>query len=220
MALGSETNQDQTIEEDSVSVTFSVTDDHFDPARPVQDATVDIPSIGSVQTRSNGEATLNLPVNSRHDIDVRKDEYQLTEQRISVGESQKTVAVNVSRTPELNVDAPNRTVIGESVSIEVTDEYDEPVAGANVTRDGELVGTTDETGEIDVTVDSAGQVNYTVDARDNSTTVSIEVFDPDATDEPETENDDAPSFGSGPGFTPVTVVAALALLSLLAYRRR
>lgn len=220
VTLDGETAVNRTIEEGAVSVTFSVTDDHFDPAQSVQGVTVEIPSIGSVQTLSNGQATLSLPVNSDHDIDVRKDEYQLTEQRISVGESQKTVAVTVSRTPQLNVDAPNRTVLGESVSIEVTDEYGEPVADANVTRDGELVGTTDDTGEVDVTVDSAGQVNYTVAARGNSTTVSIEVFDPSATDEPATEDDDVPSFGSGPGFTPATVVAALALLSFLAYRRR
>lgn len=219
VTLDGETSLNQTIEEGTVAVTFSVNDTHFDPARPVQDATVDIPTIGSVQTRSNGQATINLPVNSEHDIDVTKDAYRTTEQEISVSESQKTVSVNVSRTPQLNVDAPNRTVIGESVSIEVTDEYDEPVAGANVTQGGEAVGTTDETGEIDVTLDSAGQVNYTVEARGNSTTVSIEVFDPDATDAPATE-DDAPAFGSGPGFTPVTVIAALALLSLFAYRRR
>ena len=219
VTLDGETTVNRTIEAGTVGVTFAVTDDHFSPARPIEGVTVDIPSIGSVQTLSNGEATINLPVNSRHDIDVTKDEYQLTEQQISVGESRKTVAVNVSRTPELNVDAPNRTIIGESVSLEVTDEYDEPVAGANVTRDGESVGTTDETGEIDVTVDSAGQVNYTVEARGNSTTVAIEVFDPEATDAPGTD-DGEPSFGSGPGFTPMSVVAAVALLSLLAYRRR
>ena len=220
VTLDGATTVNRSIREGSVGVTFSVTDTHFDPAEPVQGATVDIPSIGTVQTLSNGEATINLPVNSEHDIDVRKAEYRTTEQSISVGESQKTIGVNVSRTPRLVVDAPNRTIIGESISLEVTDEYDEPVAGANVTRDGEAVGMTDDTGEIDVTVDTAGQVNYTIEARDNSTTVSIEVFDPEATDAPGGETDEDPSFGSGPGFTPVTVVAALALLSVFALRRR
>lgn len=218
-----ESDLSRTIEEGSVSVTFNVTDDHFQPPRTMQNASIEIPAVGTVQTLSNGQATVSIPVNSRHDIDVTKPDYQTTEQTITIGESATTVNVSINRTPELNIDAVNETVIGQSVELEVTDEYGEPVANATVTQNGESVGTTDASGELSVRPESAGVVNYTVSDGATDATIAIEVFDPDATDAPGMTTTDAAtetSSGFGPGFTPVTVVAALALLSLLAYRRR
>jgi hypothetical protein len=218
-----ESELSRTIEEGSVTVTFNVTDDHFQPPQGIQNASIEIPAIGTVQTLSNGQATVSIPVNSQHDIDVTKSEYDTTEQTINIRESPTTVNVSINRTPELNIAAVNETVIDQSVELEVTDEYGEPVANATVTQDGESVGTTDADGELSVRPQSAGVVNYTVDNAGTTATIAIEVFDPDATDAPgmtTTADATETSSGSGPGFTPATVVAALALLSLLAYRRR
>ena len=219
-----ETSVNRTIEEGFVTLRFNVTDDHFQPPQAVESASVGISPVGtSLQTLSAGQASTEVAVNTQYEINVSKDDYTPTEETVNVEESETVVNVSINRAPELNIDAPNQTVIGQSINLEVTDEYDEPVANATITRDGETVGTTDDAGELDVTVREAGVQNYTVSGDGTSATISVEVFDPDATDAPQMTTSGegtATSGGSGPGFTAVSVVAAVALLSLVALRRR
>ena len=222
-----EMSVNRTIEEGFVTLRFNVTDDRFQPPQTVESAAVEISPIGTtLRTLSAGQASTEVAVNTQYDIDVTKDGYATTERSVTVGESETTVNVSINREPALTIDAPNQTVIGQSINLEVTDEYDEPVANATITRAGETVGTTDEQGELDVTVREAGVQNYTVTGDGTSATISVEVFDPDATATPgqttatATATETATSGGSGPGFTAVSVVAAVALLSLVALRRR
>ena len=227
VTLDGETSVTRTIEQGTVGVTFNVTDDHSQPPEAVEGASVEIPGSGTIQTLSNGERQTNLPVNTQYTVEVSKDGYETTEQSVSIGQQATTVNVSIQRTPELNVAAPSQAIVGQSIELEVTDEYNESVPNATVTRGGEDVGTTDANGEVDVTIPSAGQVNYTVSDGTAEATIAVEGYDPDATDIPEnlstptsTPTETATSGGSGPGFTPVTAVVALLALSLLAYRRR
>lgn len=226
VTITGEASVNRTIESGTVSVTFNITDDHFQPPQAIEGASVAIPSIGTtLQTLSNGQRSTNVPVNDQYDVEVSTEGYVTTEQSVGIGEQDTTVNLSIQRTPELNVDAPTQAVVGQSIELRVTDEYNETVPNATVTSGGEQVGVTDATGEVDVTVPSSGQVNFTVDDGTTQTTHTVEGFDPDATDIPEnltteTDEETATSGGSGPGFTPVTVVAALALLSLVALRRR
>lgn len=218
----------RTIESGTVSMTVNVTDDHFQPPQAIEGASVELPSIGTtLQTLSNGQRTTNVPVNTQYDVEVSADGYATAEQSVQIDEQDTTVNLSIQRTAELNVDAPTQAVVGQSVELRVTDEYNETVPNATVTQGGEQVGTTDADGEVDVTVPSAGPVNFTVDDGTAQTTYTVEGFDPDATDIPENLTTETPtasatatSGGSGPGFTAVSVAAAVALLSLVALRRR
>ncbi|MDS0280813.1 PGF-CTERM sorting domain-containing protein [Haloarcula onubensis] len=232
--VGSQTTINQTIEQGEVLLTVAVEDDYFEPPESL-DAAVEIPGFGTLQTGSDGDASTTVAVNTRYDITVTADGYDRAQQTVSVGEDDITRTVSLDRTDEINLTAQDQVVIGQRVPITATDEYDDPVVGATVTQDGQEVGTTNEDGVVRVRPESAGTVTYTIDDGDTSETVSIEVFDPDATPtasapsatpSPTPTATDSPpagtetSGGGGPGFTPVTVVAALALLSLVAYRHR
>lgn len=218
LTVTGETDATRTIEEGSVQLKLSVTDDHFDPPQAVRNATVSVPSVGSVQTLSDGETTVSVPVNTEYDLSVTKEGYQTAEKSVQVEETDRNATVNIRRTRELNVESSSQqVVVGQQVELDVTDEYGDPVSGATVTRDGSDVGTTDDFGSVDVAVPSAGWINYTVSDGTVSGTTAVRGFDPNATDTP--ANTTEPSSGSGPGFTPVTVAAAVALLSLVALRR-
>lgn len=227
VTITGQTDLGSTIEAGTALVTFEVTDDHFDEPRPLQNASIQIPGVATVQTGSNNEATVGVPVNDRYEVVVSKPGYQSTSQRISVGAEDTTITVSTQRTRELSVTPlSQRVVVNEPVQLEVVDEYGDPVGNASVSYDGEEVSTTDSEGATRVIVPAAGNVSYTVSDGQVSTTVTVTGFDPDATETAApatatpTESDDGLSFGSGPGFTPVTVAIAVALLSLVALRRR
>jgi len=227
VTITGEATVDRTIEEGFVTLRFNVTDDYYRPAQTIQDASVAIEPVGTtLRTLSAGQASTEVPVNTQYTVNVTKEGYATTERTIDVGEFDTTVNVSINREPELNINAPNRTVIDQSIMLEVTDEYGDPVPNATVMQGGEPVGTTDADGEVDVTVREAGVVNYTVSGDGTSAPISVEVFDPDATDTPgqmtaaQTATETGTSSGFGPGFTPVAAVVALAALSLIAVRRR
>ena len=232
ITVGAQTDATQRIEQGEVLLTVSVEDDYFEPPEAL-DAAVQIPGVGILQTGSDGDTTTTVSVNTRYDITVTADGYDQTGQTVRVGEDDAATTVSLDRTDEINVSAQDQIVLGQRVPIEATDEYGDPVVDATVTQNGQEVGTTDDNGVIRVQPESAGTVTYTIDDGDTSTTISVEVFDPDeetpqgtaTADEsmPAVTDTGTPvdtSSGGGPGFTPVTVVAALALLSLVAYRRR
>lgn len=222
IAVDGQTNVTQRIERGKVLVTVAVEDNYFDPPEALA-ATVSIPDVATLQTGSDGDASTTVPVNTRHDVTVTSDGYNQTQKTVTVGEADTTVTVSLDRTDRLDIDARERVLSGNPITIGVTDEYSDVVANATVSRDGEQVGTTDDDGEFDYPTESTGTVTLTVDDGDVEETVSVAVVsDGDAlepTSSPVTTGT-ATSSGSGPGFTPVAVVTALALLSLVALRRQ
>lgn len=218
-----------TLSEGSVLLTFNVVDDHFDPDEAMREARIQVGDVGTVQTLSNGQATISVPVNDRYDLRITKDGYQTYNQMLSVRESEMQVNVSIARTPEINVTSANdRVVVDESVRLTVIDEYNESVPNATISRDGEVVGTTDASGEVSVTVPTAGNVTFTAESGTLSSEVTVEGVEPGgmetatptatatATEQPMTES----SGTSGPGFTLVLALLAVALVAALLARRR
>ena len=231
VSLEGQTEITQAIEQGEVLLTVSVEDDYFEPPETL-DASVEIPSVGTLQTGSDGGTTTTVSVNTRYDITVTADGYDRARQTVRVGEQDTNTTVSLDRTDELNLSANDQIVLGQRIPITATDEYGDPVTGATVTQDGQEIGTTDEDGVVRVEPESAGTVTYTVDDGDTDASITVEVFDPSegtpqgtitatpTTNATSTPTEAGTSGADGPGFTPVTVVAALALLSLVAYRRR
>jgi len=223
-----ETNLSATIEQGEVLLTVSVVDDNVEPAEPL-DAAVEIPSVATLQTGTDGESATRVPVNTRYDISVTKDGYDRNETRVRVAESSANATITLARTDRIDIDASDRAVVGGRIYFEATDEYGNPATNATVSLDGEVLGRTDDSGELRITPESAGVKNYTIDDGETQSTVTISVFAPGesqtgtpaaAAGEGSATATETTSGGSGPGFTPVTAAAAVALLSLVAYRRR
>ncbi|MBX0295278.1 carboxypeptidase regulatory-like domain-containing protein [Haloarcula nitratireducens] len=232
-----ETQARSAIEQGSALLTVTVTDDHFEDPRAVQNATVRVPSVGNtVQTLSNGQATISLPVNDRYDLTVTKDGYETVEQRLRFGESDASAEIAIQRTPALSLTPDNRrVVVGETVRLRVTDEYGSPVPNATVGQNGEEVGTTDSSGAVVAPVSSVGNVTFTVEEGDRSATATVEGVEAAAADtdtatatssptatatETPAATDTQTTGGDGPGFTAVTVLIAFALFAVFALRRR
>jgi hypothetical protein len=215
-----------TLESGAVTYTVSVVDPHFDPPEPVAEATVAIGTVGAVQTLQDGETTVRLPVNSELDTTVSKEGYVETERTLSVGETADNVTVELSRTPSLTVSPVNeRVVVGESVVVEITNAYDEPVSGATVLRNGDAVGQTGDDGEYAVRIPDADE--YEIGARRDGvsadpvvvTGVRAATATPTPTATPTATPTDTPSSGFAPGFTTVVALLALVGFALLSRRR-
>ncbi|WP_195156638.1 carboxypeptidase regulatory-like domain-containing protein [Haloarcula sp. CBA1127] len=228
--VSGETTTTVRISEGSVLLRASVVDEHFNDSRPIRDATVRVESDsgfdGTVPTLSDGTASVSVPVNDRYDVTVTKDGYETVERRVRVAEDETSIDVDIRRTPEITLSPDNRQVVVDAnVRLTVTDEYDEPVANATVTRNGTEVGQTDADGEITAPVPTAGNVTFTATAGDLTTTTNVTAFRPGeetttggAAQTPEstaTETTD----GSGPGFTVALTMAALLAVAVLAHRR-
>lgn len=225
----------------TVEAQFTVTDDHFDPPEPLENATVRIPQLGTtLSTLSDGTRSTNVPVNREYDVTITKEGWETTTTTLTVGESSVSHEASIQRIPALEVTSANdRVVVGESTTVTVTDEYDQRVEGASVSVDGETVGTTNSQGQLSVTIDRAGDVPVEVTRGDASASFTVEGVEgsqatptatgtstPTATDTPtgeptetatptptETPGDGGPGFG--------VVAAALAVLGagLLGRRR-
>ncbi|MFC6975396.1 carboxypeptidase regulatory-like domain-containing protein [Halomicroarcula sp. GCM10025709] len=164
-----------TIEEGSALVTFSVTDDHFEEPQPVRNATVTVGSVGSVQTLSNGEATLRVPVNDQYRATITKDGYETTRQTLTVRESETALNATIQRTPRLNLTSDNRrVVVGETARLTVRDEYGDPIEGVAIARNGSSVGTTNQNGVLTAAVPSAGPVEFSARSDSLSTSIVLE----------------------------------------------
>lgn len=215
-----------SIEQGSVTVTFRVTDDHFDPPAPVQNATLDVTGVAQgVKTLGNGESTLSVPVNDAYDVSVTKPGYQAVDRRLGVREAATSMNLTIQRTPAISIDSlADRVVVGENVSIHVSDEYETPVENATITLDGESVGQTDATGALIFRVEGPGTHTVRATADGLETTATIQAGEL-ATESPATSTttDETTSTatetstGFGPGFSPVVallgVLLAVALLS-------
>ncbi|MFB6309197.1 MAG: carboxypeptidase regulatory-like domain-containing protein [Haloarculaceae archaeon] len=235
VTVGNDTTKRIEIERGSVLVTFDVSDDHFSPARPVENATVTVGTYGSVTTLENGEATIRVPVNREYEVSVTKDGYDTATRTLDVDESATAMNVTIQRTPTTNITAVNdRVVVGETTVVTVTDEYDDPIPNATVSLDGERVGETDSEGELAVPIDSAGEHTLSASASGNTDETTVEGVEPGAettatvtgspTGTPSATQPRTTGGGTGalgPGFTPLAaLVAVLAVALGVALRRR
>ena len=150
-----------TIERGSVPLEVRVLDDHFDPPKPIAEATISGETIGSVPTLADGTREFSVPVNSEVTVTVEKPGYDTIRRTIDIEESGERINITTRREPAVNLELSNqRVVVGETVQLTVTDEYGEPLPEATVVLDGETVGTPDASGTLRVTIDTAG--NHTV----------------------------------------------------------
>lgn len=200
---GGENSKTIQIRRDSVKVEFSVTDETFEPPRPVENATVNIQTGGTLPTLNDGLATTSVAVNREYCVTVTKEGYDSVSETVRVRNQPTRVDFSIRRTDNLSDTAANdRIVGGESTRITVTDEYGERVAGAAVTVGGSEAGQTDERGQRRVQIDAAGDATIDVSDGDLSTSTTVEGFDPDATPI-ETPTETATSTetpgGNGPG---------------------
>ncbi|MFC4408725.1 carboxypeptidase regulatory-like domain-containing protein [Haloarchaeobius iranensis] len=237
--LSGDTDVPVEVEQGSVTVDFSVVDAHFDPAEPLR-ANIEIEdasgTIGTFRTDGSGNRSVSLDVNTRYTVTVDKEGYETVSTTFRIGERDRTRTFAIVRTPRLTVEPMNtQVVVGQSVRVDVTNEYDEPAAGAEVRIDGETVATTDESGTATLTVEQAGEVELTaVNGSAESPGVIIEAFEP-RTDTPTgtatangtatpsaNETTQAPGTTEGaddggtPGFGVAVALVALVIAALLA----
>lgn len=216
-----------TLEQASVTATLSVTDPYYDPPEPVENVSIQVGSVGTVRTLSNGEATIQVPVNSQPRLTVSKSGYESFSVQLPVAESPTSADLSISRAPNLTVtSSADRVVVGENVELNVTDEYGDPVQDATVTLGGSEVGTTNARGLLTVPIDSPGDQTITVSAKGVSESITVTGFDPDATETPSpttestTSGDDDTGSAFGPGFGVLAALGGLLALAALAGRRR
>ncbi|MFC7136857.1 hypothetical protein ACFQRB_10890 [Halobaculum litoreum] len=232
VGVGESTRESVAVERGSVTLSFDVTDDRFDPAEPVADARIELETAGTFRTLDNGEATAQVPVNADLDLVVTKEGYETVERTVGVGESAATIRVDLGRTPELNVTAVNtRVLVGGRTVVTVVDAYGDPVADAAVLVDGEQVATTggdgtatlrfDEAGDRTVVAESdeltSGELTVTVVRERTATPTPTATPDPTPTPSPTAaETTDQGETGvSFPGFSPLTAVVAVLTLAAL-----
>lgn len=192
-------SQQLEIERGSVSLTFLVRDDNFDPPRPVGQATITGPDF-STQTQADGTRSVSVPVNSRLSVTVEKEGYRTVETTVLVRQQPRQVNFTTRKLPAVSVSVPNeRVVVGEALQVTVTDQYDEPLSDAVVYLDGESVGQPDEQGVLRVPIESAG--DHTLYAEYNqrsSETLTISGVEADgSTPPPTTEAPSSPDDSGG-----------------------
>lgn len=220
VTLGPSHTQEVPMRKGTVSVTFTVVDDHFDDPQRLDDATVTVGDVGTIRT-TDGRATLSVPVNTRFRVSATKEGYQTATESLFVGEAptQKRLAIQLER--NLTVEPFNeRVVVGESTTVIVRNAYDEPVEGATVTVGGEAVGQTGANGQARVPVDREGTVEVRASHEGvQSATVVLEGVPEGAGPTPSpspagpTETTDVvlPGFGVTPAVVAVVTLAVLAL---------
>ena len=218
-----------TVERGTVTLEVNVTDEHFEPPQPVGGASVEVAGSGSVVTQPAGIGRISVPVNAWADISVTKDGYRTTEVSEFIAESDEELELSIQRQPALSVDLlSSRVVIGESVSLSVTDEYGDPVEGATVRMDGTEVAQTDGSGQAVVQVPSDGNHTVTVQTDALEATAYVEgvtageVEGDGGTTEAPTEGGagtTAAPFGQ-PGFGAGVALLALVALVVIGLARR
>ncbi|MFC4543151.1 carboxypeptidase-like regulatory domain-containing protein [Halosolutus amylolyticus] len=218
------------LESGTVDVSVTVTDSYLDaPLETDVGFYKDGDHDATVSTDEDGQRTIPLDVNTKYTAVVEKDGYGEPERTVDVGESDRTVSYEIERAPAVTLESTNeRVLVGETVGVGVTDEYGEPIEGAEVRLDGEAVATTAADGSATVPIDEAGDRELTAVTEDTTAeTVTVEGVDPDADDgtvegdetdeQAETETDETDD--SVPGFGALVAAAALAA-TMLVYSRR
>ncbi|VTT87640.1 hypothetical protein DM2_974 [Halorubrum sp. DM2] len=205
------------LERGTVTLDVRALDDHFDPPASIETGAVRVssPAYDAEVSVTEGTASLNVPVNDVYTVEVVKDGYDASNERIRVRESSASVNATAQLTPALSVTPANeRVLVSETTRVTVRNAYDERVPGATVEVDGDAVGETNDRGEVDVEISSTG--NRTIVARDGSVAsdpVTVEGVDT-ATDgngsDGSGDGDDSGATDDGsPGFGVVAAVLAL-----------
>ena len=216
------------IQTGSVLATFEVRDDHFDPAEPVEGASISIPAIPtSTTTLADGEATASVPVNSDLEVRITKDGYETVNETLEVGEQDTSLDATIRKTEALNMAISDAQVlVNGSIRVTLTNEYGTPQEDVPVTLDSEQVGETDESGELEIRIADPGEHTISAESEGLSDSSTVEAVRPGgptpedtATDVETTDDESTTPSGIGPGFTPVAAVVA-ALLTALVLRRR
>jgi len=212
------------LEEGSEQVQFRVFDGGTDERTRLTDVTLEVADRATIRTRDSNTASLGLPVNTGFPVTATKEGYVANETDVYVNEGGTTVTLLLRREPALNVSLTNdRVVAGESVRIDVVDEYGDPVEGATVSVDGQQVATTDDRGVATVPIEQTGQRELRVEDGEQSVSLTVEgVREATTTAERTTTTvRGTPAGGIGlPGFTPLTAALALLALGGLLARRR
>ncbi|PSQ32244.1 PGF-CTERM sorting domain-containing protein [Halobacteriales archaeon QS_9_67_15] len=227
LTVDGDVSQRMDIDQESVLVTFTVEDDHFDPPEAVRNANVTVQGIADVTTQGTGSVTVSVPVNDNYEVTVTKPGYESVTEQLRVRESDTALNATIQRTPAIDVRTDNsRVVVGEPVRVTVVDEYDNPVAGASVTVNGSDAGETDEEGVLSVPIERSGNVTVSAEADGREGNVTVEGVQPGGEDTPTqtatatpTDSPTETSTGVGPGFGVAVALVAL-LLGAVAARPR
>jgi len=229
LTVDGDVSQRMDIDQESVLVTFTVEDDHFDTPQAVRNANVTVPGVADVTTQGTGSVTVSVPVNDNYEITVTKPGYESVTEQLQVRESDTALNATIQRTPAVDVRTDSsRVVVGEPVRVTVVDEYGTPVAGASVTVNGSDAGETDEEGVLSVPIERSGNVTVSVQANGREDSTTVEGVQPAGEDTPTqtatatatpTDNPTETSAGVGPGFGVAGALVAL-LLGAIAARRR
>jgi len=229
LTVDGEVSETMAIRQESVLVTFTVSDDHFDPPQAVTNANVTVPGVADVTTQGTGTVSVSMPVNDAYEVTVTKPGYDSVTERLRVRESETALNATIQRTPAITLRADNdRVVVGEPVRVTVADEYGNPVPNASISRAGTTIGETDVDGVRSVPVESAGNVSISAEADGRTAEITVEgvgsggastatataTTSPTATDTPT-----GTASGLGPGLGAAGALAALLVVGLLARRR-
>ncbi len=169
LSIRGDTRRELTLERGTVTVTFLVQDQNFNPPEPVADATISGEKIGSVRTQPNGMQRVTVPVNSMVEVSVTKPGYRTITKELTIQESDTEVEIATRKEPEISFDlAMDRVVVGETMNITITDQYANPVADATVYLDDESIGTSSRDGIVSVPITAAGE--HTIHAETDSLT--------------------------------------------------
>lgn len=237
---GSDVTETLEIESNRVNVDFAVTDDHFEPAVPLEGAIIDIAGFGTLPpTFSDGTQNQDLPVNDEYEITVDKEGYDPVETTLDVGEEPTSLNVSIQRTPAITIDQlQDSVVVDQPTLVTITNAYDEPVSGASVSLNDELVGETDAQGQIVFNVTATGENDLSASYEGLTASGTISGVDPnpdppadpsdndtdgtdgdDGAEDGDDDGGDGSSDGNGAGFGVLATVAALVGVALLARRR-
>lgn len=223
MQVGGNSTQTVQMRPGSVTLSVQVADDRGNDSVSVENAQVSVKNIGTVRTLGGGEASLSVPVNAWVDVEVTKDGYETVSRQKRVEEQPAEVEFQINRTPGLTVNPENtRVVSGERLSLSVVNEYDEPVEGATVRLDGELLGETDSDGKAVVNVGTTGEheIVATEGARESPPVTVRGVADTTQTGQNDTTSEETPSGTDDtiPGFGVTALIAAVLTLAIVAAR--
>lgn len=220
----------ETIEIEAGEVTVDLVTNDPTPEGPGQVSanvavTLDGTDEKSTTTREDEPRSVILDVNRNYDVTITKENYSELTTSLSTGESDDQVTFNVTREPSISLSASNeRVVVGETLRVEVTDEYDRPVEGASVSVAGETAGETGADGVANVEIPSEGDLEigaeYDGSSAESATVTGISGSSGDGGNGTTDNSSDDGGTGDGsPGFGVVAaLLGAIAAVAVLARR--
>lgn len=180
------------IERHRVNVDFTVRDDHFEEPRPLEDATVDIESVGSpLPTDESGETQARIPVNDNYRVTVLLEGYREATRTLRLSQRPTSLEITTQRTRSISINQlQNAIVVGQPTQVTITNAYAEPVEGATVLLNDETVGQTDAQGQIVFNISQAGDNTIEAKSRGLTASTTLQGVDPDAGGSEDTDGSD------------------------------